>query len=165
MGRYKSLTPSTRHFSGSLYGQPDGGAHVRAAGCSGREQRQIALLMGTTMLSKLGCDLNFPRFSFLRNSHDPCKGLHFKNPKIGLDVECCHCGAIQESVSEEQKRPQTSSHSWFLSFTVSSCVFANGAWPHNPLSCLRGCSLAHGPCEVGVYLPVCGHPGFMAVIQ
>lgn len=22
-----------------------------------------------------------------------------------------------------------------------------------------------GPCEVGVYLPVCGHPGFMAVIQ
>lgn len=52
-----------------------------------------------------------------------------------------------------------------LSFIVSSCVVANSAEPSLRIVVPERMQLVCGPCEVGVYLPVCGHPGFMAVIQ
>lgn len=50
-----------------------------------------------------------------------------------------------------------------LLFTVGSIVFNQRRAP-SPLVLSQRMQLAPGSCEVDVYLPVCGHPGFMATI-
>lgn len=52
----------------------------------------------------------------------------------------------------------------FIIHCKQFCV-CKQCWPLWSIVLSKRMLLAYGPSEVGVYLPVCGHPGFMAVIQ
>ena len=131
-GLYKSLTPSTRYYSGSLYGQPDGGAHVRAAECSGRGQPQISLLMGTMFLSNQsqaksvnsGCD----NFSFSRNSHP--RGCFLNILKWDYKWFVATTVAFKNKPLHRRVKnvPKLPPHSDFIIYCKQLCV-CNQRWP------------------------------------
>lgn len=166
MGGYKPLTPSTRHFSGSLWGQPDGGAHVRAAGRSGRGQPEIALSVGTTILYKLSpTRLRFQLLLLYMLKKFPwSQGGCIFTPKNGtwnwrLLLQC-HSGVCLCTV--EQNVPKHPPSPDFITHCKQLCVCKQCRASQSIVLSKR---MQLGPCEIGVYLPACGHPGFIAVIQ
>lgn len=83
-------------------------------------------------------------------------------------MESCHYSDIQKLASSLWSRnvPKLPPHPDFIIQCKQPCVFKPRRASEAIVSSERmQLARGRGPCEVGVYLPVCGHPGFMAVIQ
>lgn len=168
MGRHKSLTPSKRHLSGSLYGQPDGCAHVRAARQSAASDSFVDGNSDSIPAPTHEKWQSLTSTSVFRNSHDPHKGDEYKYPRDRI-INTMLLLHLRESAGASWGKNVPKlflpPHPDCWSFIVSSRVFGIRRRALRSIVVSERMQLALWPCKVGVYLPVCGHPGFMAVIQ